>query len=200
MAAPVASSYPAAFALEPADRIANWRPIGHLFLAIPHYIVMYALQLVSEVVAFISWLAAVFTGGVPEGLLGVQCMCLRYQMRVYAYVAFMLESYPPFGFASSASDPGDYPGLRVDFRPAAEGRNRLTVFFRILLVIPHLIALGLLWIAGFLSVVVAFFAVLFTGRWPEGLQKFVLGLMRWSTRANAYMFLLTDEYPPFSLD
>jgi hypothetical protein len=50
------------------------------------------------------------------------------------------------------------------------------------------------------ALVIAFFAVLFTGRWPEGLRSFVVGVMRWGTRVNAYLLLLTDKYPPFSLD
>jgi hypothetical protein len=47
---------------------------------------------------------------------------------------------------------------------------------------------------------IAFFAVLFTGRWPDGLRSFLLGVMRWALRVEAYLLLLTDEYPPFSLD
>lgn len=200
MAAPVASSYPASFSLDPPDRIANWRPVVHWILAIPHYVVMYVLAIVSEVVAVVSWLAILITGKQPEGLAGVQCMYQRYQMRTWAYVAFLVEEYPPFSFATSASDAGDYGRVRVNFVPAMDGRNRLTVLLRILLVIPHLVVLSLAWIAGFVAVVVGFFAVLFTGRWPAGVRDFVLGLMRWTTRANAYMWLLTDEYPPFSTD
>jgi hypothetical protein len=60
--------------------------------------------------------------------------------------------------------------------------------------------LALLGIAAFFAAIVAFFAVLFTGHWPEGLQNFVVGVFRWSTRVAAYYTLLTDEYPPFSLD
>jgi hypothetical protein len=63
-----------------------------------------------------------------------------------------------------------------------------------------MIVLAFLGIAAFVAGVIAFFAVLFTGHWPDGLRTFVLGVMRWGTRVNAYFYLLTDEYPPFSLD
>jgi hypothetical protein len=200
MAGTATSSYPASFTIDPPDRIANWRPIGHLILAIPHYVVLYLLQIVGRVCAVISWLAILFTGKQPEGLANVQCMYQRYQMRLWAYVAFMVEDYPPFSFSMAATDPGDVPRVKVDFDVALEGRNRLTVFFRLLLVIPQVVALAVAWIAGFVCVVIAFFAVLFTGTWPAGLRKFVYGLMRWNIRVNAYLNLLTDEYPPFSLD
>jgi hypothetical protein len=91
----------------------------------------------------------------------------------------------------------DYP-IRLDIDEPGE-RNRLSVFFRWLLVIPHWIALTFVGIAGFFAIVVAWFATLFTGRWPHGLFEFELGIMRWSARVSAYMLLLTDRYPPFSL-
>ena len=78
-----------------------------------------------------------------------------------------------------------------------ENRSRLTVFFRLLMVIPHAILLSLWAIAGFFAVVIAWFALVLTGRWPEGLYAFVASLMRYATRVNAYMYLLTDAYPPF---
>jgi hypothetical protein len=200
MAAPTASSYPATFALDPPERIANWRPLVQWLLAIPHMLVVGVLGYVAELVAFISWLAILFTGKQPDGLAGIQRMYQRYQMRTWAYVGFQLEDYPPFSFSMTDADPGDYAGLRVDFRTAEEGRNRGTVLIRLLMVIPHVIVLSLAWIAGFLAVLAGFFAVLFTGRWPEGLRSFVLGLMRWQLRFNSYFFLLNDEYPPFSTE
>jgi hypothetical protein len=79
-------------------------------------------------------------------------------------------------------------------------RNRVTTFFRAILAIPHLIALYVLNIAVSVVVFVAWFAALFTGRNPDGLRDFTVGALRWQTRAWAYYLLLTDEYPPFSLD
>jgi hypothetical protein len=78
-------------------------------------------------------------------------------------------------------------------------QNRLTVLVRIVLAIPHLIVLYALGIATEVVVVISWFAALFTGRVPTGLAGFMAGYLRWSTRVYAYVFLLTDEYPPFEL-
>jgi Domain of unknown function (DUF4389) len=75
----------------------------------------------------------------------------------------------------------------------------LTAAFRLILAIPQLIVLALLAIALFAVGVIAFFVVLFTGRWPDGLRDFALGVGRWWLRFVAYLVLLTDEYPPFAL-
>jgi hypothetical protein len=199
VAAP-SSGYPATFTVDHPERITNWKPLVQWLLAIPHYIVLYALGIVSEVVAIISWFAIVFTGKLPDGLANLICLYVRYNNRTMAYAAFLREEYPPFTFETVPADPGTYPPVRTGFVPELEDRNRLTVGFRFILVIPQLIVLSVLGLVAFLAAVIAFFAVLFTGSWPEGLRTFVVGVMRWSTRVSAYFYLLTDEYPPFSLD
>ena len=78
-----------------------------------------------------------------------------------------------------------------------ETRNRLTVFFRLICVIPHVILAFFYGIAFFLAVVVAWFAIVFTGRWPAGLYDFATGFLRFSARLYAYLYLITDVYPPF---
>ena len=200
MTAPTGAPYPASFTLDPPERIANWRPLVHWLLAIPHMVILYVVSFVAQVVGFVSWLVILFTGKLPEGMAGVQMLYLRYTARVYAYAGFLVEEYPPFAFATTAEDPGDAGPLRVEFRPALEDRNRLTTFFRLLLAIPHLVVLAIVFLGVAICWVIAFFAVLFTGRWPAGLRDFVVGALRWNLRANAYVFLLTDEYPPFSLE
>ena len=192
--------YPATFTFDPPEKVANWRPLVNWLLAIPHLIVVSALRAVSQAVGVVSWFVILFTGKLPDGLANVQVMYLRYSNRVFTYAGFMREEYPPFNFDVTAADRGDDPRVRVDVRPELENRNRLTVAFRIILVIPQIIVLALLIVAAVVVFVIAFFAVLFTGKWPTGLRDFVLGVMRWSLRVQAYFLLLTDIYPPFSLD
>jgi hypothetical protein len=191
--------YPATFGFTPPEKIANWRPLVNWFLAIPHFIVLYFLQLLSSVVAIISWFAIVFTGNLPLGLANVQMMYMRYWMRTYTFADFLREDYPPFALNALSADPGDDPPTRVDFQPEFENRNRLTVAFRIILVIPQAIVLGLLFVGAWACLVIAFFAVLFTGKWPQGLRDFVVNVLRWWLRVSAYALLLVDEYPPFAL-
>ena len=193
-------AYPATLEIDRAERIANWRPIVQWLLAIPHFVILYVLGFVAEIVSIIGWFAILFTGKLPEGLANLVCLYVRYNNRTVAYAGFLREEYPPFAFETVAPDPGTYPPVRTGFTPELENRNRLTVGFRIILVIPQAIVLALLVVAAVVAWVIALFAVLFTGRWPEGLRSFVVGVMRWGTRVSAYFLLLTDKYPPFSLE
>jgi hypothetical protein len=85
----------------------------------------------------------------------------------------------------------DYPG---------DGRNRLTTFFRGIVAIPWFIVAALYGIGAFFAIIVAWFALVFTGRYPEGLYNFVAGYVRMISRVNAFYYLATDEYPPFNGD
>jgi hypothetical protein len=157
------------------------------------------LQLVSEVIAIASWFVILFTGKLPDGLANLQVMYLRYALRAYLYAGFQQEEYPPFTFETTPVDPGDDPRVRVDIQPALTDRNRLTVGLRIIWIIPQAIVLGLLAIGFYVVMLIAFFAVLFTGRWPAGMRDFAINFWRWWLRVSAYGLLLTDEYPPFEL-
>jgi hypothetical protein len=199
-AIPSGSDYPATFTFDAPEKVANWRPLVNWLLAIPHFVILYALRIFAEVVAVISWFIIVFTGAMPESLANVVAMYLRYELRVLTFAAFMREEYPPFAFGMAPVDDGADARTRVEFRPTLTDRNRVTVAFRIILVIPQVIVLAFLVIAAFIVAIIGFFAVLFTGRWPDGMRSFVLSVWRWFLRVDTYLFLLTDEYPPFAFD
>jgi Domain of unknown function (DUF4389) len=194
------SSYPATFSFDAPERVANWRAIVNWLLAIPHFVILYGLRILAEVVAVISWFAILVTGELPESFANIQAMYMRYELRTYTFSLFMCEEYPPFAFGMTPTDGGEDPRVRVEFQPQLTDRNRLTVAFRIILVIPHVIALFVLGIVATVMTVIAFFVVLFTGRWPEGMRAFVLNVMRWYLRVQTYYLLLRDEYPPFELE
>jgi hypothetical protein len=193
-------AYPATFSFDPPEKVANWRPLLSWLLVIPHYVILYVLQIAAEIVGIICWFAILFTGKLPEGLAGFQVMYVRYAARTFSYLGFLREEYPPFTFATTGVDPGDDPRVRVNVQPQLTDRNRLTVFFRIILIIPQAIVLSVLGIGLYVVYIIAFFAVLFTGHWPVGLRNYVLGVARWYVRVMAYGLLLTDAYPPFSMD
>jgi hypothetical protein len=119
-------AYPATFEADRAERIANWRPIVQWLLAIPHFLILYGLDIVARAVAVISWFAIVFTGKLPEGLANLLCLYIRYNNRAIAYAGFLREEYPPFVFDTVAPDPGNYPPVRTGFAPELDDRNRLT--------------------------------------------------------------------------
>jgi hypothetical protein len=194
-----AATYPATMTFDPPANMPRWRALFSVFAAIPHLVVLSFLGSVAQALGIIAWIMAVFTGKVPKGIADVQSMYLRYSMRATLYALAMSPEYPPFTFDMTAADPGDVVGLRVDITPQLEDRNRVTAFFRILLAIPHFIALLFVGIAAAVAIWIGLVAVLFTGRWPEGLRTFALNMTRWSLRVQAYTMLLTDEYPPFEL-
>ena len=191
--------YPATLDVTTPDRIANWRPLVQWLLALPHMIIAGALSYVTYAVAVIAWFVILFTGRLPEGLANFQVMILRYATRAQLYQGFLFDKYPEFDFSMTSQEPGGSP-VTLSVTPALEGRNRLTVFFRLFTAIPAVIFAMLVGILGAICWILAFFAVLFTGRWPEGLRRFVVKSVRVSVRTQAYTMLLTDEYPPFSLD
>ena len=186
------------YELDAPEEIANWRPLVQWLLAIPHLIIASVLGRVGSVIALISWFAIVFTGNLPEGLASFQYLVIRYQSRATSYAGWLFETYPPFEFQLTAADPGTTP-VTVGFTPQLTDRNRLTVGLRIIWIIPAALYLFVMAIGAFFAYIAAFFAVLFTGRWPEGLRNFIIGVHRLGVRVSSYGYLLTDEYPPFAL-
>jgi hypothetical protein len=193
------SDYPATIEVDSPERLENWRPLAQWLLAIPHLIISNVLDNLARVVAVVSWFAIVFTGRLPAGLANLQCMAIRYSARALTYAGFLHSSYPPFDFSMTPADPGGMP-VRVNIRPELEDRNRLTVGLRIIWLIPALLFAALIAIVGIVCWFLAFWAVLFTGRWPEALRSWVMKLQRVGIRVSAYAYLLTDEFPPFTTD
>ena len=117
----------------------------------------------------------------------------RFSTRVCAYLALMSDKYPSTDEQQSVRLDIDYPNVEQDL-------NRWLPLVKWLLAIPHYIVLFFLFVAAVVAVIVAWFAVLFTGRYPRAIFDFVEGVLRWGLRVEAYALLLvTDRYPPFSL-
>lgn len=212
------SSYPVTYAIDPPERYNRWTVAFRIILAVPHLILVGAggwqffswnagrgdsgreglnwvfnggvLTAVAGIVVFIAWFAIMFTKRYPRAMQDFVLMVFRWSQNVHAYMLLLAAPYPPFG-------DGPYP-LRVEVRPDVEHR-RLTVAFRVFLVIPHALVLMLLGIAQFVVTFLAWFAILFTGRFPTSMWEFSVGVARWNARVAAYMWLFVDEYPPFSM-
>ena len=117
----------------------------------------------------------------------------RFEARVGAYAGLLTDRYPSTVDEQSVHLEIDYPNVATDL-------NRWYPLVKWLLVIPHYFVLFFLSIASFFALIIAWFAILVTGRYPRGLFNFNVGVSRWWLRVRAYAFLLvTDRYPPFSL-
>jgi hypothetical protein len=117
----------------------------------------------------------------------------RFGARIGAYLALLTDRYPSTVDEHAVHLEIEYPDVERDL-------NRWLPLVKWLLAIPHYIVLFVLWLVAFVAVVIAWFAILITGRYPRALFDLVVGVGRWSLRVDAYAFLLlTDRYPPFSL-
>ena len=119
---------------------------------------------------------------------------LRFGARVHTYLVLMNDQYP-------STDDQQWVRLEVEYPNVETDLSRGMPLVKWFLAIPHYVVLFFLGIAAFFCVVIAWFAILFTGRYPRSLFDFVLGVQRWALRVVAYAFILvTDKYPPFSLE
>ena len=118
----------------------------------------------------------------------------RFLTRVTAYMIVLRDEYP-------STDEAQAVHLEIDYPDASRDLNRWLPLVKWLLAIPHYLVLMLLWLISVALVVIAWFAILFTGRYPRGIFDFLVGVLRWVARVQAYtLTLTTDRYPPFSLE
>jgi hypothetical protein len=211
-----ATDYPVNVRIQPALEGRNRLTSAfRFFLAIPHFILVGgpvaamvslswrtdalqlgwgsggALSVVAALAAMIAWFAILFAGRYPEGLRKLVAYYLRWRVRAIAYMTLLRDEYPPFG-------EGSYP-VEVELPEPTGPRDRLSVAFRIFLAIPHMFVLWILGVAWAFTTALAWAMILLTGRYPEMLYGFAIGVLAWSFRVEAYLLLLRDEYPPFTL-
>ena len=200
--------------------VGRWQWLFKWLLAIPHFIVLFFLWIGFVLSTVVAGVAILFTGSYPRRIFDFNVGVLRWSWRVsyYGYSALGTDRYPPFTLAEVP----DYPAhLHVPY-PERLSRGLVLVKWW-LLAIPQYIVVSILvggglWLAGLgasdsgwhggwgggglvgLLVLIAAIVLLFTGRYPTALYRFILGMDRWVLRVAAYAGLMTDAYPPFRLD
>jgi hypothetical protein len=138
-------------------------------------------------------LMIVFQTKYPRWWFDWNLQLMRFGNRVGAYVALMDDHYPSTDDEQAVHLDFAYPDARQDL-------NRLLPLVKWILAIPHYVVLFFLYLAAIAVVIAAWFAILFTGRYPRGMFAYVEGVLRWHNRVAAYaLILVTDEYPPFQL-
>jgi hypothetical protein len=190
---PSPPGYPVQLEFDRQDRYSRLLIFVKWILAVPHYIVLAFVWFATLFAIFASWFIVLFTGRYPPGLHGFVVGSFRWTQRVTAYALLMTDKYPPF---SLGEDPS-YPVRMEVERPEQMARWRPLVHW--ILVIPYYIVaqiLGSIWI--YLIVPISWFAILFTGRYPDGLFDISVVAQRWNLRSGTYFFFLTDRYPPWA--
>lgn len=185
-------SYPVTFEADYIERRSRLTAFFRLILVIPVAIVLYVYALVAGVAIVIAWFAIVFTARYPKGLYDFVAGYTRFLTRVTAYAALLCDPYPPFG----GSDDPAYP-VRMRFDGPLERYSRAKTLFRIILAIPIVI---LRYVMGLLLEIGAFAAwvvIVITGKMPRGLFELMVLANSYTARSDAYLYLLTETYPPF---
>lgn len=185
-------SYEADAALEGRNRLTTF---FRYLVSIPWQIVVALYGIVAQVAAIIAWFAIVFTGRYPEGLYNFNVGFLRMASRVNGFNYLLTDEWPPF----NGEENPQYP-IRVGVAPPLDAYSRLKTGLRLIFGIPvYLLAIVqslILSVCG----LVAWFVILFTGRLGEGLFNPMRSASAYLTRAGAYFLLITEDWPPFSLE
>ena len=201
-------TYPVQFTVDYPDQPLNrLSSFFRLFAAIPILVVISLMTADSDTVV-----AAIRVGGMAGGVLFLPLLLMilfrrkyptwwfdwnfalqKFENRVSAYILLLRDEYP-------STDEDQAVHLELPYPDARTELNRWLPLVKWLLAIPHYLALIVLSVVALVVVVVAWFVILFTGRYPADLFAFVVGVLRWYNRVAAYAFLLvTDRYPPFRL-
>jgi hypothetical protein len=196
--------FPLTFDVDYPERELNrWTTAFRLILAIPIVIVVALLAALAgphfgfagpTVVLFLPTLLLIlFRRKYPRWWFDFGLQLLRFETRVTSYLFLLRDEYP-------SVDDEQAVHLGVPYPDASRELNRWLPLVKWLLAIPHYVVLLFLYIAAVVVAIIAWFAILFTGRYPRGIFDFIVGVNRWNLRVVAYAFFLsTDRYPPFSL-
>jgi hypothetical protein len=206
--ATAASAYPVTLEVGYPERQSRWKTLFRLFLAIP--VLLFFLVLsgtfwarhwpdgrtaiysagAAGAVTLAIWITIVLRARIPRWLFDFDVALMRWQVRALSYFALLTDTYPPFE--------GDYP-IRLEVQYPERLSRWKVLIWKAVTSLPHMLVLYFLSIGAFFAVIFAWFAILITGRFPQGLHGYVAGVIRWGIRVEAYFLSLTDEYPPFSL-
>lgn len=187
-------SYPVTFEADYVERRNRLTTFFRLILAIPLVILLYFYAIVALLAMVLAWFAIVITGRFPRGLYDFIAGYTRFIARTTGYAALLTDAYPPFG----GSDDPAY-SIRMQFVPL-ESYSRARAFFRPILAIPILILRYVMNLLLEIGALAAWIVIVITGKLPRGLFDLMVLANSYIARSDAYVFLLTQTYPPFQDD
>jgi Domain of unknown function (DUF4389) len=178
--------------------VARWRPLVNWVLYIPHGIILYGLQIFSRVVFLVYWVMLIFTGKLHPGMYRVMAMYERYNARASGFLVGFSETYPPFDFTLDSFDNNAYPAVRLNL-PAVPEPVARSKALNVFAAIPHYIVLMVFFVGAAVVAVIGWFAVLFTGAWPQGMRAFLVRVSNYQFRIWTYVAMVENKYPKFGL-
>lgn len=169
---------------------------GFIYILLPHLFLLAFVSIWGAILQFIAWWAILFTGRYPQSFFEFQVGLIRWNLRVNARIMNLSDGYPSFGISGT----DDATTFEMPYpEQLSRGLLLLKSFFgAIYVLLPHGFVLLFRTLWGMILTFVAWWIVLFTGKFPASFHSFLVGTMRWSTRVNLYMGFMSDEYPPFS--
>lgn len=168
---------------------------GFLYIIIPHAFCLFFLGIWSLILVFLTWWVILFTGKYPRGFFDYQVKLMRWNLRVMARLLNLVDDYPAFGL--NAQD--DKTFFDVAYPDAySRGQLLLITFFGWLMIIPHAFCIFFVAIGALFVNFIAWWAVLFTGKYPSGLHEYMVKYLRWAYRINLYFSFMTRSYPKFN--
>lgn len=188
--------YPISFAADYQGEDRNrLTTLFRYFIVIPWLLVNLLYGIGAGIAVTIAWFVMIFTGRYPDGLYNFNAGYLRQTERISSYYYLLTDDLPPFG----GEEAPDYP-VRIGVAPPLDKYSRAKVFFRYIIGIPVMILALVQSVILAVVTLIAWFAILFTGKHSDGLFNPARSAMAYLTRANAYFLLMTEDWPPFSDD
>lgn len=171
---------------------------GGLYIAFPHLFMLIFALFWSAIISFISFWVILFTGNYPRSFWEFNLGLQKWSLRLNAVLNNLVDGYPDFWVNKNNDD--TISNIELEYpETTSRGTTLLRALFGVFYVyIPHVFVLFFRSIAGSVLMFLAWWVVLFTGKYPQSWHEFNVGTLRWSTRISLYMNYLTDEYPPFS--
>ncbi len=166
---------------------------GWVYILIPHYFLLIFYSLWQAILSIAAWFVILFTGNTPDWYYQTTLNSLKWSTRLSARLMNLSDGYPSFG------PNGTDEATTVDFPLVHIGRVNLIIrtIFGVFMIIPHLFCLYFRMLATMILVFLAWWIVLFTGKYPEGMHRFNVGTFRWGMRVGIYLNFLSESYPPF---
>ena len=185
--------YPANLKIDYSEASNKLSALLRLVLVIPIIIILALISSYAEALFLAVALMIIFKQKYPKWWFDWSIALTKFSYRIAAYGLLMRDEYP-------STEDEQAVLLEIPYPDVSKDLNKWMPLVKWILVIPHIIVLMFIFIAVVIGTIIAWFAILFTGKYPKGIFDFVEGFLRWSLRVNAYAILLTtDEYPPFRL-